>query len=150
MTPHQLVFLISLQSVATNTSSKLTPTPIHNLRELARAHSARAVSVLAKIMTNAKSPPAARVAAANAILDRGYGRPGLSTIEPGRFNLPDLCSVGDASKAMGAITVAVARGDLTSTEAGELAGLVGAYVKAIEATEIERRLEVLESRANEK
>jgi hypothetical protein len=92
-------------------------------------------------MKNLKSPPAARVAAANALLDRGYGRPGSM---PVRCKLPELGSAADASKAMAAITVAVACGELTPSEASELSRLVESYVKTIEITEIERRLRVLE------
>lgn len=45
------------------------------LRALARERTATAIEVLAKIMENAKSPPAARVSACRELLDRGYGRP---------------------------------------------------------------------------
>ena len=60
------------------------------------------------------------------------------------FKLPKLGSASDASKAMAAIAKAVANGELTPDEAGELCRLVESYVKAIEATEIERRLQALE------
>lgn len=46
---------------------------------------------------------------------------------------------------MAAITAAVASGELTPTEAAELASVITAYVKAIEATEIEQRLQALEA-----
>jgi hypothetical protein len=49
-----------------------TPTEI---RSLARAHTERAIQVLAGIMDQEKCPPAARVAAAEAILNRGWGKP---------------------------------------------------------------------------
>ena len=65
---------------------------------------------------------------------------------PVSFRLPDLASASDASKAMAAITSAVAAGELTPTEAGELSRLVESYVKTIEATEFERRLRGLEER----
>lgn len=45
------------------------------LREVARAHTEEAVIVLAQIMRDGTAPKAARVAAANAILDRGWGKP---------------------------------------------------------------------------
>jgi hypothetical protein len=45
------------------------------VKELARAHTGEAIETLVSIMTNPKSAPAARVSAANALLDRGYGRP---------------------------------------------------------------------------
>jgi hypothetical protein len=61
-----------------------------------------------------------------------------------RLKLPDLASACDASTAMAAITAAVASGELTPAEAGELSKLVDSYVRTIEATEIERRLRALE------
>ena len=41
---------------------------------LARTHTTAAISVLAEIMQDGKNPAAARVAAANSLLDRGWGR----------------------------------------------------------------------------
>lgn len=49
-----------------------TPTDI---RSLARAHTATALKTLAGIMEQSDAPPAARVSAATALLDRGWGRP---------------------------------------------------------------------------
>jgi hypothetical protein len=48
---------------------------------------------------------------------------------------------------MAAITTAVANGELTPTEATELSRVIDGFIKAIEATEIERRLRLLEERA---
>lgn len=45
------------------------------VKEAAQAFTDDALKVLAGIMKNAKEPAAARVAAANAILDRGHGKP---------------------------------------------------------------------------
>ena len=45
------------------------------IRALARAHTETAVRTLAGIMNQRKAPHAARVAAATAILDRGWGKP---------------------------------------------------------------------------
>jgi hypothetical protein len=58
-----------------------------------------------------------------------------------------MSSADDASKALAAIMVAVASGDLTPTEAAELSRVIEGFVKAVEATEIERRLRLLEERA---
>jgi hypothetical protein len=44
------------------------------IRSLARSRTSSALNVLIAVMRNAKSPPAARIAAANAILDRGWGK----------------------------------------------------------------------------
>jgi hypothetical protein len=45
------------------------------IRSLARSHTETAVNVLAGIMQQKDAPPSARVAAANALLDRGWGKP---------------------------------------------------------------------------
>jgi hypothetical protein len=63
---------------------------------------------------------------------------------PVLFSFPELKSAYDASNTMSAITSAVARGELTPSEAAELSRVVEAFVKAIETTEIERRLKILE------
>jgi hypothetical protein len=42
---------------------------------LARQHTAAALQALADIVADPSAPPGARVAAAEATLDRGYGRP---------------------------------------------------------------------------
>lgn len=63
------------------------------------------------------------------------------------FRLPAMNSADDASKAMAAITIAVASGELTPTEAGELSRIIDGYVRALEANQIEQRLRALEERA---
>lgn len=45
------------------------------LRELCQAKTKEAVNTLMRIMQNKKAPAASRVAAACALLDRGYGKP---------------------------------------------------------------------------
>ncbi len=45
------------------------------IRELARAHTEIALLTLVEIIQNKKAPPSARVHAASAILDRGWGKP---------------------------------------------------------------------------
>jgi hypothetical protein len=49
-----------------------TPTDI---RSLARSHTDSALNTLAGIMEQKEAPPAARVSAACALLDRGWGKP---------------------------------------------------------------------------
>lgn len=46
-----------------------------DVKEAARAFTADAISTLAEIMRGEEQPAAARVAAANALLDRGHGKP---------------------------------------------------------------------------
>lgn len=50
------------------------PKVVGPLRDLAREHTESAVNTLISIMASAEQPPAARVAAAKEILDRGYGK----------------------------------------------------------------------------
>lgn len=45
------------------------------LKALARQHAPAAIETLASIMHDLAAPPPARVAAANSLLDRGFGKP---------------------------------------------------------------------------
>jgi hypothetical protein len=45
------------------------------IRSLARSHTESALNVLVGVMGQTDAPPAARVQAANSILDRGWGKP---------------------------------------------------------------------------
>lgn len=51
------------------------PKIVGEIRDLAREHAGSAIAALASITRSAKAPAAARVAAASALLDRGFGRP---------------------------------------------------------------------------
>ncbi len=64
-----------------------------------------------------------------------------------RFDLPPIETAADAVKATAALVAAVAAGELTIGQAAELGKLVEAFVRAIEATDTERRLAELEARA---
>jgi hypothetical protein len=57
--------------------------------ELAREHTADAIATLAEIMSDRKALPSARVAAATAMLDRGYGRPPQSLDVTQRLTLAE-------------------------------------------------------------
>jgi hypothetical protein len=48
---------------------------VAEVKELARKHTGKAIETLVSIMDNPKAAPAARVSAANSLLDRGYGKP---------------------------------------------------------------------------
>lgn len=63
---------------------------------------------------------------------------------PVTFTLPDIETTGDLPRATKAILDAVATGDLTPSEAAELGKLVDAHVRAIEVTDISKRLDALE------
>ena len=51
------------------------PKVVGGIRDLAREHSADAIRTLAGIMNSPKEDARARVAAANSLLDRGFGKP---------------------------------------------------------------------------
>jgi hypothetical protein len=48
---------------------------VREVQELARTHTVEAIETLCDIMRDPQQPGATRVAAATALLDRGYGRP---------------------------------------------------------------------------
>jgi hypothetical protein len=51
------------------------PKVVGEVRDLAQAYTREAIETLAAIMRDTEAPAAARAAASNAILDRGFGRP---------------------------------------------------------------------------
>jgi hypothetical protein len=52
------------------------PKTVKEVRDLAKQYTVQMVEVLSKVALNPKSPPAARQAAASALLDRAWGKPG--------------------------------------------------------------------------
>jgi len=64
---------------------------------------------------------------------------------PVQFALPPITDVADVAKAMTAITAAVAEGAITPGEGAEVAKVVDALVRAIEASDFDRRLTALEA-----
>lgn len=63
---------------------------------------------------------------------------------PVTFNLPSINSAGDAAAVTSAVLSAVANGEITPADAGEIGKLVEVYVKAFETAELAERLERLE------
>ena len=61
------------------------------------------------------------------------------------FELPPMEKAADAVKAAAAIAQAVADGELTPSEARELSDFVANYVKALEISDLEARLQRLEA-----
>lgn len=54
------------------------PKVLAELKELAGKHTPKAIETLATIMKDEAAPPAARVAASTALLDRVYGKPSVT------------------------------------------------------------------------
>ena len=50
------------------------------VKEMARKHTEQAIVVLATVMNDETAKPGERVAAANALLDRGYGKPAQAIV----------------------------------------------------------------------
>ena len=55
------------------------PRTLTEIRSLARSHTRSALNALVGVMQCKDATPAARVSAANAILDRGWGKPPQAT-----------------------------------------------------------------------
>jgi hypothetical protein len=51
------------------------PKALREVEEAARGYTTYALATLARICTDTAAPPAAQVSAANALLDRGWGKP---------------------------------------------------------------------------
>ena|SRR5262245_61208075 len=75
------------------------PKVVAEIKELAREHTGEAIHTLVSIMTNPKSAPAARVSAANSLLDRGYGKPPQHITGEGGpvyvARLPEVCATAE-------------------------------------------------------
>jgi hypothetical protein len=63
---------------------------------------------------------------------------------PINFEMPAIATIEDAPAAMAAITSAVAGGEITAVEASDVARLVETYVRAVEASDLEKRLRAIE------
>src|SRR5262249_9468416 len=75
------------------------PKVLGDVQELARQRSPEAINTLSNIMHDEKAPSAARVAAANALLDRGYGNPTqpisqtLAKVDPSSISDEELAAI---------------------------------------------------------
>ena len=68
---------------------------------------------------------------------------------PISFALPSIASVSDIVGAQGALIAAVASGEVTPSEAGEVSKLLDAYARAVEVSELAERIAKLEARTNQ-
>ena len=65
------------------------PKGLGEIREIARAHTDAAINVLVGVMGDDEASPSARVAAASALLDRGWGRPAQTLDLKSQISLSD-------------------------------------------------------------
>ena len=63
---------------------------------------------------------------------------------PVSFSLPNMNNALDASEAAGSVLTAVSEGELTTIEATRVMRLIDSYIRTLELTEIEQRLQALE------
>ena len=61
------------------------------------------------------------------------------------FPSPEMKDAMDASKAASSVLTAVSEGELTPIEATRIIGLIDSYRRTLELTEMEERLQVLET-----
>ena len=62
-----------------------------------------------------------------------------------KFALPPIKSAADIARAMGAVTAALADGLITPAEGQAIARMVTTFVRTIETSEFDRRLQLLEA-----
>ena len=63
---------------------------------------------------------------------------------PVQFAIPRMTTAHDAAQAAGAVLEAVSMGELTPTEGAQVMGLVDAFRRTLEVTELEARVAALE------
>jgi len=80
--------LIRCLQTANLRNMKRAETDQEDIQSLARAHAADAIAVLAEIMNNPDAPAGARLSAAKALLDRGWGKAGAKPPEDGNRAAP--------------------------------------------------------------
>ncbi len=83
-----------------------------DVKALARECAPEAISTLKSVMLDAKSPPAARIGAATAILDRGYGKPNQTVDVTSIIAALDLSKLSDAELAQLKALISLAAGPL--------------------------------------
>jgi hypothetical protein len=62
-----------------------------------------------------------------------------------KFALPPIKSAADIARAMEAVTAALADGQITPAEGQAIAKVITTFVQAIEASEFDRRLQLIET-----
>ncbi len=113
------------------------PKVIAEVRDLARQHTRKAIQTLVTVMQSGESD-SARVAAANALLDRGFGRP--RTDQP--VTLDEM--EGALANQGRAVLSAMASGRLTPSEAATLMQALAAQGRIVEIEDLAQRLTALE------
>jgi hypothetical protein len=74
------------------------------------------------------------------------GRFWISRSSEIRFNCEAQASASDATAALADVTAAVAAGEITPDEGASVNGVIAGFLKAVEITDIEKRLAEIERR----
>jgi len=117
--------------------------------------SRNAVTVLAeKLMEDEAETVVRAILDAARAGDMGACRIILDRLAPARkdrpvaLDLPPITTSADTAQAMAAVIRAMADGEISPSEAGAVASVLEGHRRALELTEIERRLEALEQRGD--
>lgn len=113
------------------------PKVIAEVRDLARQHTRKAIQTLVKVMQLGESD-SARVAAANALLDRGYGKP--RTDQPVTLDVMDG-ALADRGRA---VLSAMTSGRLTPSEAATMLQALSGQARIVEFEDLAGRVAALE------
>lgn len=112
------------------------PKVIAEVRDLARQHTRKAIQTLVKVMSGESD--SARVAAANALLDRGFGK--ARTDQPVTLDEMDG-ALADQGRA---VLSAMASGKLTPSEAATMLQALAAQGRLVEVEDLAQRVGALE------
>jgi|SRR5580658_8213556 hypothetical protein len=82
------------------------PKALREVEEAAREYTTDALATLARICTDAAAPPAAQVSAANALLDRGWGKPKQAVEASVGMTLAELISASFSPRQTGPTAMA--------------------------------------------
>lgn len=120
------------------------PSITREMRELARSKAPEAFERLMELVKD--DDPRVALAAANAVLDRAYGKPPAGE----RKAVVDLAPVTSANgivSALSQLLAAAVQGDLGISELKDLASVMEIQRKVIETHDLDQRVKALEGRA---
>jgi hypothetical protein len=111
------------------------------VRELARSKAPHAFKRLVQLMDSKNERVA--MAASNAVLDRAYGKPAPEQ-RMVSFQAVPIQSAKDITSALYNLLTATASGELSISDARDLAGIFETQRRALETHDLEERLQKLE------
>jgi len=119
------------------------PVITSEVRELARSSARKALERIVKLMDD-KNPRIA-LAAANAVLDRAYGKPSMEE-RVVSFDLGSVQSASGISDAVSNLINATANGNIAVSDMRDIAGALELQRRAMETVELEDRIKTMEGK----